>query len=166
MGGFLRARVVRESGMRSQPGPIHLRIITFDQSDFLRCLIREVIPLVVGIVLHAEDTANSVGVDELHGHQIVLGVKVTPVRDGKGKMGDWVTNGPPDVDDANATFEQTFSIFTEMVVDTSDAGVVRLIDVNAFGGSAGYFTWYLRSSGLASNSMIENKDSLCACFFL
>ncbi len=132
MRGILGARSVKESRVRSQSSLVHLRIIALDQSDLFRSLIRKVMPLVVGIILHTEGATNSVGVDEPHGDQVVLGVKVTPVGDCEGLVSDWVTNRSPDVDDANAAFKESFGIFAEMTMHTSDTGVVGLVDMNAF----------------------------------
>ena len=65
--------------MRSQPSPVNFRIITLDQSDFLRSLVAQVVPLVVRVVLHAEGSTNPVGVDEADGYEVVLGIEVVPV---------------------------------------------------------------------------------------
>ena len=42
-----------------------------------------------------------------------------------------VTDGSPDVDDANTTFEETVGFGGEVVVHAVDAGDVGLVDVDA-----------------------------------
>ncbi len=44
--------------MRRQASSVHLRVITLDKCDFLRSLIGEVVPAMVGVVLYAESACN------------------------------------------------------------------------------------------------------------
>ena len=62
----------------------------------------------------------------------MLLVKVAPVADSEGLVRDWVVDGPPDIDDANATLQKTFSIRAEMAMDAGDGGVEGLVDMNPF----------------------------------
>lgn len=62
----------------------------------------------------------------------MLLVKVAPVADSEGLVRDWVVDGTPDIDDANATLQKTFSIRAEVAVDSGDGGVEGLVDVDAF----------------------------------
>lgn len=65
--------------MRCQTCSIHLRIKALDQNNFLGCLVRKVVPLVVGVMLDTEGSTLSVGVDETNGHQVVLRIEMAPV---------------------------------------------------------------------------------------
>ncbi len=49
-----RAGCIREGRVRGEPGSVSLRIITLDEGDLVRCLVGKVVPLMVGVVLHAE----------------------------------------------------------------------------------------------------------------
>ena len=118
--------------MRSQPSPVNFRIITLDQSDFLRSLVAQVVPLVVRVVLHAEGSTNPVGVDEADGYKVVLGIEVVPVRNGQGFVVDGVSDGTPDVDDTDPAFQEARSFVAEVTVNASNAGVVGLINVDSF----------------------------------
>ena len=89
-------------------------------------------PSVARIAILQRRTSNSVRVDETDGNEIMLGVKVAPVGDGEGLVGDRMVNGAPDVDDTNASLQETFSICTKVAVHTSDGGIVGLVNVNAF----------------------------------
>ena len=46
-------------------------------------------------------------------------------------MGDGVGDGPPDVDDADASLEETLSIFAEVPTHSGDASIEGLVDVDA-----------------------------------
>ena len=76
---ILRTRTIEESGVGRQPRSIHLRIEALDESYFFGGLIREIIPLVIGVMLDTECSTLSVGIDETDRYEVVLGVQVTPV---------------------------------------------------------------------------------------
>lgn len=136
--------------MRRQPSPILFRIVALDERNLIGSLVRQVVPAVVGVVLHAECayiaflldsayptgestlTTNAVGVDEAHGDEVVLGVEITPVRHCERLVRDGVPNGAPDVDNAHTSLQETVCVGTKMAVDASNARVEGLINVNAF----------------------------------
>ena len=45
---------VQESAVRREARSVNFGVIAFDQSDFVRCLVRQVVPLVIGVVLDGE----------------------------------------------------------------------------------------------------------------
>lgn len=77
-------------------------------------------------------TSNSIGVDEANRDKVVLLIKVAPIADSEGLVRDRVVNGTPDVDDTNASLQQTFGIGAKVAVNARDGGVEGLINMNAF----------------------------------
>ncbi len=65
--------------MGCQSCSIHLLVKALDHDNFLRGMVRKVVPLVPGVMLDTESATLSVRVDESNGHQIVLRVEVAPV---------------------------------------------------------------------------------------
>lgn len=76
-------------------------------------------------------TSNTVGVDVADRHEVVLGVEMTPVGYRKRLVSNGVTDGPPDVDDAYASLEETVSIRTKMAMHTGNTSFESLVDVDA-----------------------------------
>ena len=121
--------------MRSQPSPVLFRVIALDQNHLLWGLVREVVPLVLRIILDTERSTYSIRVDEPNRNQIVLRVEMAPVRYREWLVSNGMTDGPPDVDESNARFEETRGLWSEMTVHPGHAGVEGLVDMNAFLGS-------------------------------
>lgn len=84
------------------------------------------------IVPHAERPADAGGCDELRGDELAGGVDGAPVGYGEGVVCDGVADGTPDVDDADAVFEEVLGVGGEVLADATDAGFVGLVDVDAF----------------------------------
>ena len=119
--------------MGSEPGTIFLGVEAFDKRDFVGSLVSEVPPLVARIVADAVRAARAVRIDEVHGHEVVRG-EVAPVGDRERLVCHGVVNRPPDVDDAHARLQETVRLLGKVVFDALDAGLVRLVDVDAFLG--------------------------------
>ena len=145
-----RPNCIQESAVRGKTRTVDFRVVALDERHFLGSLVRQVVPLVVGVVLHGEGTlamscqpsvariailqrrtSNSVRVDETDGNEIMLGVKVAPVGDGEGLVGDRMVNGAPDVDDTNASLQETFSILAKVAMHAGNGSIVRLVNVDA-----------------------------------
>lgn len=88
------------------------------------------------VILDRERAALSVRIDESHGNEVVGRVEFAPVGDGEGFVVDGVADRTPDVDDPDATFEEAGGVGGEVVVHAVDAGLVGLVDVDAFDGTA------------------------------
>ena len=58
--------------------------------------------------------------------------RCAPVRYSKRLVGYNIADWPPNVDDTHTTLQQALRIFTKMAVNTRDAGVECLVNVNAF----------------------------------
>ena len=54
MRGALRTSLVQERRVRGEPCTILLRVVTLDEGDLIRSLVREVVPLVIGVVADGE----------------------------------------------------------------------------------------------------------------
>ena len=77
-------------------------------------------------------TALAVGVDEANRYEVVLGVQGAPVGHREWLVRDGVTNRAPHVNDAHTTLQEPVGVGAKVTVNTSDARVERLVDVNAF----------------------------------
>ena len=117
--------------MGCKPCAIFLGVEALDERDLVRGLVRQVVPLVVRVVLHAEGASLAVRIDVAHGDKVVLRVEVAPVGYRERLVRDRVVDRPPDVDDPHPALEEAFRILGEVVLDALDARVVRLVDVNA-----------------------------------
>ncbi len=62
----------------------------------------------------------------------MLSVERAPVRDSKGKVGDGVTDGAPDVDETDARLEESFGVSAEVTMYATDTCIERLVDVDTF----------------------------------
>ncbi len=128
---FLRAPLIRKGRMRGQPRPILLRVVALDQRDLVRGLAPQVVPLQLWVVPHAERRPRALGVHEIDLNEVLL-VEGPPVRDRERLVRDGVLDRPPHVDDADARLQEAVGVRGEVVLDARDAGVVRLVDVDAF----------------------------------
>ena len=149
-GRILRAGGVREGCVRREPCTILERVVALDEGDLLGGLVREVVPLMVGVVADGEGacaddlvstrlwtqphtlTSSSVGVDEAYGHEVVLRVEVAPVRHRERPVVDGVRDRSPEVDQPDAGLEEAGGVGAEELVDTLDGRFVSLVDVDAF----------------------------------
>ena len=77
-------------------------------------------------------TALAVGVNEADRHEVVLGVQSAPVGYREWLVRDGVTNRAPHVNDAHTTLQEPVGVGAKVTVNTSDARVECLVDVNAF----------------------------------
>lgn len=151
---------------RPSRSPIRLRIITFDQRDFIRPLPVQKVPSVIFIRSDGEGLAHSVRVNELHGNEVAIRHR-SSVGDGKGVFEDWF-DGTPDIDDLIAAFEETISFLGEMMTHTVRASFVALIDVHALYRTAKSHLrrepiWLIATVySLAPNGMVEDEDFGCA----
>lgn len=80
-------------------------------------------------------TSLSVRINETADDEILL-VQVAPVRDGERLVSYGVLDGTPDVDNADASLQETFSIVAEVAVDTLDTGFIGLVNVNTLDWAA------------------------------
>lgn len=126
-----RAGRIIERRMRCQTSSVLLRVVALDQSHLIRTLSAQVIPRQPLVVSYAEGATLSVWVDEAHGYEVLL-LECTPVCDRKRFVCDGVTDGPPDVDDADSAFEEAFCVGAEVAVDTLHGRLECLVNVNAF----------------------------------
>lgn len=110
---------------------VFLRVVTLDQGDLLGGLVAQIVPLMVRVVLHTEDTTDLVRIYQLGGNEIVFLVKVVPVGDSEGIMINWVRDRSPYVDDADTTLQKARCLFTKMCVNSRHTGVVGLINMNS-----------------------------------
>ena len=74
-------------------------------------------------------TSLSVRINETADDEILL-VQVAPVRDGERLVSYGVLDGAPDVDNADAGFQEAFSFVGEVIFNAFDGRLVRLIDVD------------------------------------
>lgn len=150
--------------------PIRLAIKALNQQHLSRRLLKQIMPLVIRARLHRVCLSLTVRIDQLDGHQLVVrdGVRFC---DAQGVFEDCL-DGPPDVDDLVAAFEQRFSFIGQVVGHARAAGGVGLVDVDALDGAAEGdglggvgFASILR---LAADGVVEDEDARCAgaVFFL
>ena len=132
MGCIFRARIIQERGMRSQHCPVRVGIVALDQEYLLGRLIRQEVPLVLGVMLDAVRLSLEMRVNEAVDDEIFVWIHGAPVSDCQRVVRYWILNGTPDVDQAHAGLEETVGLGGEMVLHPSDAGMVRLVDVHAF----------------------------------
>jgi len=151
---------VRKRSMRSQPSPVNLRIITFDQSHLLRSLVRKVVPLVIRIILDAVDSTLSIGVDQSSRDEIMFGVEVTPVGHGERFVGDWVTYRSPDVYDSDSAFKEAIGFFTQMTMNSSNTGVEGLVNVDTFLERMGKVSIHMNRSCCSRCSSAHRRSSI------
>ena len=81
-------------------------------------------------------TSDSVGVDEADRDEVVFGIERAPVRHSERLVRHGVADGAPDVDNADASLQETFSIVAEVAVDTLDTGFIGLVNVNTLDWAA------------------------------
>ena len=80
-------------------------------------------------------TSLSVRINETADDEILL-VQVAPVRDSERLVSYGVLDGAPDVDNADASLQETFSIVAEVAVDTLDTSFIGLVNVNTLDWAA------------------------------
>lgn len=93
-------------------------------------------PLMLGVIPHRERAALAIRENIPDGDQILLLVEFAPIRDCQRSVVDWVPDGTPDVNDAHAVREQAGRILWKVTVYALDAGLVSLVDVDAFDWAA------------------------------
>lgn len=86
----------------------------------------------IGIVSHAKRAALPMRVDKPGWHKIVSGVEITPVRYSERPVCHGILDGPPDVDDAYAPFQELLRLVAKVIPDPLHSRIECLIDVDAF----------------------------------
>ena len=79
--------------MRRQPRLVDVRVEALDEGDFVWSLVRQIVPLMTGIVLDAEGRTFTVRVDVASGHEICLRIDGAVVRNGERVVCNRVANG-------------------------------------------------------------------------
>lgn len=82
------------------------------------------------VVLDTEHPADTVWVNETRGDEVVLLIEVAPVGDSERLVVDRVTNGTPDVNDADTAGQKAFSLFAKVVMHALNASIERLVYVD------------------------------------
>ena len=116
--------------MWGQPSLALVRIKALDQGNLFWRLVSQVVPAVLGVVLHAERralavTVNVPGVDEVN-----VGVNRTPISNSQRVMCDDVLDRPPDIDDTDAELEKTLGFIRKILVHAFLSSDVRLVGMH------------------------------------
>jgi hypothetical protein len=128
---ILRARRIQERSMRRQPRLALIRVKTLDESDLIRRLSPQVVPLVRRVVTHAQRSALPIRVDVPCRDEVLFRFESAPVCDCEGMVRNGVPDGTPNVDDAHAALEQAIGIFWGVLAYPSQTRGIRLIDVHS-----------------------------------
>lgn len=115
--------------VRHPPGaPVGLGVEALDQDDLLwRNAVLE-IPLVFLIREHSICPTVAIGIDESEGDQVLLGHRI---GFGQGqRVAENLLDGAPDVDDLDAALEELGCFLRQMVRDSGQGRLVRLVDVD------------------------------------
>lgn len=178
---MLRA-LIHKRRMRHPSRPsIHLAVKTLDQHYLLRRLPAQVMPPVIPVRSNRVRLPLAVGIDQRDGDQVGFGHGVGGA-DGQGVAGDGL-DGPPDVDDLVASFQEGGGVSREVVRDAGLGGGVGLVDVDTVDGTAevdGWFCWRRwvliivfvcsgerrgLSAGVffgAADRVVEDEDAACS----
>ena len=132
-----------------------LRVKTLQKQPLVISHSTPIIPLGLGIELHAGRLACPLGVSMLNRHQITVFHRGR-VCHGEGMRLNRAVDGTPDVDDAVATLQKFGRLGAHVEFHTLLGRVGRLIDVCSEHGRAG-------SGGIgAANGVVEEEDPLRA----
>ena len=117
--------------MRRSPSHILHGIIALDQQTLLGALVGQMPPLVLLTMSNIIRRSNEIRMNSLGGQEILIGINGSPVCYSERVVSDGVGNGSPDVDDLHSTFEEMVGLVWEVNAQTSRAGLVRLVCMNA-----------------------------------
>lgn len=151
--------LVHKRAMRRPPcSPIQLGIEALNQQHLFRRLLPEIEPAMVSIRPNGKSLPNAVRIDQLHGQKVVFG-HGRGVGDPERVFADGF-DGPPDVDNLVAAFEEAVGVGGEVVLDALGAGFVGLVDVDALDGAAEGFGGVGGAliGGLAADGVVEDED--------
>ena len=101
LGCIFGTSLVQKRRVRRQPCNALVRVETFDQRNFIRGLVSEVIPLQPFVVLHGKRCTFAVGINVPGRNERGMRQR-TVIRHTEGMMSDGISNGPPYVDDPHA----------------------------------------------------------------
>ncbi len=100
---------------------------------------------------------DTIRIDKLHRQKVSFG-HGRGVRDAERIFADGF-DGPPNVDDLVAAFEEAVGVGGEVVLDAIGAGFVGLVDVDALDGAAKSGLGGVGSvGGLAADGVVEDED--------
>lgn len=146
----------------SSSAAIELGIKAFDKSHLVRSLAVEEVPLVFGVGADGVSLAVTVGVYEGDRDQVRVWDRVG-IGDGQGVLED-LLDGPPDVDDLVAGFQQLVGLVGEMIRDTRLGCRVALINMDSIDGSA-QIDGLARVSALVlvdtADGVVEDENPRC-----
>jgi len=90
----------------------------------------QIFPLVIWVILDPKRFYLAVGKDQCHGESVAL-IYTPIIAQTKGPIDRGVGNGPPEVDDLEASFKELWRfIGWEVLVHTRDGGLIGMVDVH------------------------------------
>ena len=93
----------------------------------------------------------------MHGQEVLFGHGGS-VRDAERVFADGL-NGPPEIDDLVATFEEVMSLIWEVLLDPLRAGFIGLVNMDALHGTlGGPRVGIALVAGLAPDGVVEDED--------
>ena len=104
--------------------------IPFYQNNLIWSHPIQVLPLVIWVILDPKRFSLALGKDQRHWESVTL-IDTPIIAQTKGPIDRGVDNGPPEVDDLEATFKELGRfVGWEVSVHTRDGGLVGLVDVH------------------------------------
>ena len=149
--------LIDKCAMRRPPcPPIHLRIKTFNQHGLPRRLLAQIKPAMPRIRLDRKSLPNPIRIDQRNRHQVLF-QHGQCIHDAERVSADGF-DGPPDVDDLAAAFEEGFGLGGEVVADAVGAGSVGLVDMDALDGAAAGEGVVDPVRTLTADGVVEDED--------
>ncbi len=149
---------IHKRAMRHPPSPaIQLRIKALNQQNLPWRLLSEIEPAMAWVRTDRKRLPDTIRIDKLHRQKVSFG-HGRGVRDAERIFADGF-DGPPNVDDLVAAFEEAVGVGGEVVLDAIGAGFVGLVDVDALDGAAKSGLGGVGSvGGLAADGVVEDED--------
>ena len=85
-----------------EPRAVDLGVVALDERDLIRCLVREIVVLLLGIVVEEVNATIAIGVNEASWNEVLRQIEGLPVGNRKRSMRHRVANRTPDVDQSHS----------------------------------------------------------------